>query len=159
MDYLHITHTDKTVYPDIKELAIRWDPEYVIDSLPPWVYKNHAMPQTMNGCMAKISALQHTLTDMDLQIEVRKCEKRLAELNHDHFDEVAFYEKIRKIHKAKQSTLYVISALKYWQNLNRETYKLKEEFENFKKHKYGQLLTLLAEDPPDFSDKVLDLLD
>ena len=88
---------------------------------------------------------------MDLQIEVKRCEKQLAELKDDSFDEVDFYERIRKIYKAKQSTLYVISALKYWKHLNTET-------TNNERNKFRTLVELLIEDPPNFVDQARDLL-
>lgn len=148
MDYS--TEFKGTRFTEIPTLVINWDPEFVIENLPPWVYKNHRMPRSISECSAKISALEHTLIDMDLQIEVKQCEKRIAELNHDHFDEVGFQEKLRKIIKAKQSTLYVISALKYWYNLNKESDQLKTKFDT--------LLNLLIEEPVNFVDQVKDLL-
>jgi hypothetical protein len=99
-------------------LFVKWDSAYLIENIPPWVYKNYPMPQGMNECNARLSSLDHTLADMDLQIEVKKCEKKIAELTDESFNETEFYERIRKIYRAKQSTLYVISALKYWKHLS-----------------------------------------
>ena len=138
-----------TSFREIPTLLVKWDSEFVIENLPPWVYKNHPMPTSMNECNAKLSSLQHTLSDMDLQIEVKRCEKKIAELTDESFDEIDFYERIRKIHKAKQSTLYVISALKYWKHLN-------SVIES--KNQFRTLVELLIEDPPNFVDQARDLL-
>jgi len=148
MDYS--TEFKGTRFTEIPTVVINWDPEFVIENLPPWVYKNHPMPRSISECNAKISALEHTLTDMDLQIEVKQCEKKIAALNCERFDEIGFHEKLRKIIKAKQSTLYVISALKYWYNLNKESDKLQPKFD--------ALLNLLIEEPVNFVDQVKDLL-
>tara|TARA_R100000995_G_C3463938_1_gene114632 strand:+ start:637 stop:1080 length:444 start_codon:yes stop_codon:yes gene_type:complete len=142
-----------TSFREVPTLVVKWDSAFVIENLPPWVYKNHPMPASMNECNAKLSSLQHTLSDMDLQIEVKRCEKRIAELTDESFDEIDFYERIRKIHKAKQSTLYVISALKYWKHLNTDTVFTESD------DKFTTLVELLIEDPPNFVDQARDLLD
>ncbi len=139
-------------WKEVPTLYVKWNSAYVIENIPPWVYKNHPMPQTINECDAKLSSLDHTLADMDLQIEVKKCEKKIAELTDEPFDEIEFYERIRKIYRAKQSTLYVISALKYWKHFNENT-----EFAA-PHDKFSALVELLIKDPPDFVDQARDLL-
>lgn len=141
-----------TSFREAPTLVIKWDSAFVIENLPPWVYKNNLMPLSMNECNAKLSSLDHTLSDMDLQIEVKRCEKKIAELTDESFDEVDFYERLRKIHKAKQSTLYVISALKYWKHLNTDTVFAESD------DKFSTLVELLIEDPPNFVDQARDLL-
>lgn len=141
-----------TSFREVPTLVIKWDSDFVIENLPPWVYKNNPMPLSMNECNAKLSSLDHTLSDMDLQIEVKRCEKKIAELTDESFDEVDFYERLRKIHKAKQSTLYVISALKYWKHLNTDTVFAESD------DKFSTLVELLIEDPPNFVDQARDLL-
>ena len=150
MDYSTKNPVSEVKFEEIQTLCLSWDPEYVIENLPPWVYKNHPMPRSVNECIAKITALEHTLMDMDLQIEVKNCEKRIAQLANNYFDDIAHEEKVRKIYKAKQSTLYVISALKYWHSLNHEPPQLRD--------KLNALVELLAEDPVDFVDRVKELL-
>ena len=141
-----------TSFRETPTVVIKWDSAFVIENLPPWVYKNNHMPLSMNECNAKLSSLDHTLSDMDLQIEVKRCEKRIAELTDESFDEVDFYERLRKIHKAKQSTLYVISALKYWKHLNTATVVAGSD------DKFTTLVELLIEDPPNFVDQARNLL-
>jgi len=59
-----------------------WDRKYIIDNLPPWVYTKHEQPRSVAEAKAKISALEHTLKDMDLQIEVRDIEVKIGESRH-----------------------------------------------------------------------------
>jgi hypothetical protein len=126
-----------------------WDKKYVIDNLPPWVYAKHDQPKSVAEAKAKISALEHTLLDMDLQIEVRDIEVKIGESRHaTPFD----HEKWRaKILRAKQSSLYVLNAFRYWLILNTQ--------DNHSDSKFNRLVELLIEDPVDFVEKAKTLLD
>ena len=135
----------------VNQYVAKWDTEFVIENLPPWVYKNNPVPQSVSEAKARISSLYHTIEDMDIQIQIRESEKRTALVSdNSQFDEETHEYKFRKILKAKQSTLYVISALKYWLLLNEE--------ENISKTKFKTLVELLIDEPVDFVDQVKDLL-
>jgi len=49
-----------------------WDKEFVIDNLPPWIYSDNDQPRSLTEAKAKISALEYTIADIDLQIEIRE---------------------------------------------------------------------------------------
>jgi hypothetical protein len=126
-----------------------WDKKYIIDNLPPWVYAKHEQPRSVAEAKAKISALEHTLKDMDLQVEVRDIEVKIGESRHASSFE---HEKWRsKILRAKQSSLYVLNAYKYWLILNTE--------DQYSNKKFCDLVELLIEDPTDFVQKAKKLLD
>ena len=126
-----------------------WDRKYIIDNLPPWVYTKHEQPRSVAEAKAKISALEHTLKDMDLQIEVRDIEVKIGESRHATSFE---HDKWKaKILRAKQSSLYVLNAYKYWLILNTE--------DHYSNKKFCDLVELLIEDPTDFVQKAKKLLD
>ena len=126
-----------------------WDKKYIIDNLPPWVYAKHEQPRSVAEAKAKISALEHTLKDMDLQVEVRDIEVKIGESRHASSFE---HEKWRsKILRAKQSSLYVLNAYKYWLILN-----IEDQYSN---KKFCDLVELLIEDPTDFVQKAKKLID
>jgi hypothetical protein len=126
-----------------------WDKKYIIDNLPPWVYAKHEQPRSVAEAKAKISALEHTLKDMDLQVEVRDIEVKIGESRHASSFE---HEKWRsKILRAKQSSLYVLNAYKYWLILNTE--------DQYSNKKFCDLVELLIEDPTDFVQKAKKLID
>ena len=125
-----------------------WDQKYVIDNLPPWVYSKHDQPTSIAEAKAKISALEHTLQDMDLQIEVRDIEVKIGESRHATSFE---HDKWKaKILRAKQSSLYVLNAYRYWLILNTD--------ETASSNKFNELVELLIEDPTDFVTRAKKLL-
>ena len=140
----------KLDFSAIETVQISWDSKFVIDSLPPWVYKNHPMPRSVAEAEGKISSLEHTIQDMDIQIEIRESHKQIDILNRE-YDELAWQKKYRQILKAKQSTLYVISALKYWVILNNEETNVPED-------RFNDLVRILIEEPADYVDQLRDLL-
>jgi hypothetical protein len=126
-----------------------WDAQYVIDTLPEWVYQNNKEPDSIKECKALISKAGHTLRDIDLQIQIRN-----AELETETRDLL----NIRKFHtwrcqalKAKQSQNYILNAYNYWLALNKtEPLDVSE--------KLDKLIVLLAEDPDDFLLRVKALI-
>lgn len=125
-----------------------WDKKYIIDNLPPWVYAKHEQPRSVAEAKAKISALEHTLKDMDLQIEVRDIEVKIGESRHATSFE---HDKWKaKILRAKQSSLYVLNAYRYWLILNTD--------ETASSNKFNELVELLIEDPTDFVTRAKKLL-
>ena len=143
--------TQSTTFTDNSESyhsECAWDKKYVIDNLPPWVYAKHDQPASIAEAKAKISALEHTLADMDLQIEVRDIEVKIGESRHaTSFDHDKWKAKILR---AKQSSLYVLNAYRYWLILNTE-YASSEG-------KFKELVELLIEDPADFVNRAKLLL-
>jgi len=126
-----------------------WDSEYVIENLPFWIYENHEQPTSIQDCRARISSLEFTLRDIDLQLEVRELELRTGNSRHNStFD----FEKWRiGALKAKQTHLYVLNALTYWLIKNQP-----EELSLDKRVK--RLIKLLIQDPKDFVEQAEALL-
>ncbi len=60
-----------------------WGAEYVIDNLPPWIYSDNVPPASVQECKAKVSALEYTIKDIELQIEIRElnCIRATAGIN------------------------------------------------------------------------------
>jgi len=114
-----------------------------------WIYENHEQPTSIRDCRARISALEFTLKDIDLQLEVRELELRTGNSRHNStFD----FEKWRiGALKAKQTHLYVLNALTYWLIKNQP-----EELSLDKRVK--RLIKLLIEDPKDFVEQAEALL-
>lgn len=147
-DFVH-TYTNEKLQHRPEPL---WDQKFIIDNLPPWIYERYEQPSTVSEAKAKISSLEHTIRDMDLQMEIRECDKSIAQQTYgSSFDVITWENKTRKILKAKQSTLYVLNAFKY--------FVLMSESDPLLTDRFNKLVNLLAEDPVDFTQRVKELLD
>jgi len=127
-----------------------WDDEQRIPNLPPWIYTDNEPPSSVQDCKAKISALTHTIQDIDLQIQIRELELHAGNSRHNSsFD----YEKWKiQALKAKQTHFYLLNAYNYWL-IKHTPEKLDTD------QKLRKLIELLAEDPADFVTQIESLLD
>jgi|APGre2960657373_1045057.scaffolds.fasta_scaffold03926_8 hypothetical protein len=127
-----------------------WEEENRILNLPPWIYTDNEPPLSVKDCKAKISALNYTIQDIDLQIQIRELELHAGSSRHNNsFD----YEKWKiQALKAKQTHYYLLNAYNYW--LIKHTPEKLDIDEKFRK-----LITLLADEPSDFVKQIESLLD
>ena len=104
----------------------------------------------MTEAKAKISALEYTIADIDLQIEIRELELRTGKSRHQSsFD----YEKWRgQALRAKQTHLYLMNAYKYWLIKNTPDDHLDVSA------RLSKLVQLLIDDPNDFIEQARTLL-
>ena len=118
-----------------------WDAEYVIENLPPWIYNDNQSPTSTQECRAKVSALEYTIKDIELQIEIRELELHTGNSRHQSsFD----YEKWKvQALRAKQTHFYLLNAYKYWLIKNTP-----EQVDT--DQKLCKLIKLLIEDSDDF---------
>ncbi len=126
-----------------------WGAEYVIDNLPPWIYSDNVPPASVQECKAKVSALEYTIKDIELQIEIRELELHTGNSRHQSsFD----YEKWKvQALRAKQTHYYLLNAYKYWL--------IKNTPENVDTdQKLCKLIELLIEEPDDFETQAAHLL-
>jgi len=128
-----------------------WDDQYVIDNLPTWIYTDNKQPTGLYKCRAKISSIEYTIKDIDLQIEVRELELKTGSSRHTNsFD----YEKWKaQALRAKQTHMYLLNAYKYWFILNERS--VNEEKLNYK---LTSLIRLLMDEPEDFVTQLENLL-
>lgn len=126
-----------------------WDEEFKIDNLPTWIYTDNKPPRDFNDCEAKISSLEYTIKDIELQIEIRELELKTGSSRHSSaFD----YEKWKVgALKAKQTHYYLLNAYTYWLIKNQ-----RNELDT--PGKLDKLIQLLIEDPTDFETKAQALL-
>ncbi len=120
-----------------------WDKKYIIENLPNWIYTDSPQPKDISDCEARISSIEYTLIDIDLQIEIRELELKTGSSRHTSNFE---YEKWKgQALRAKQTHLYMLNAYKYWLILNkRETSAVNLN------EKLNKVITLLIEDPDTF---------
>ncbi len=120
-----------------------WDQKYIIENLPNWIYTDSPQPKDIPDCEARISSIEYTLIDIDLQIEIRELELKTGSSRHTSNFE---YEKWKgQALRAKQTHLYMLNAYKYWLILNKReisTVNLNE--------KLNKVITLLIEDSDTF---------
>ena len=126
-----------------------WDEEFKIDNLPTWIYTDNQPPKDIRDCEAKISSLEYTIRDIELQIEIRELELKTGSSRHSSaFD----YEKWKVgALKAKQTHYYLLNAYTYWLIKNERS-----ALDN--PGKLDKLIELLIEDPSDFETKAKALL-
>jgi hypothetical protein len=126
-----------------------WDARYVIDNLPPWIYSDNVPPASVQECEAKISALEYTIKDIELQIDIRELELHTGNSRHQSsFD----YEKWKvQALRAKQTHYYLLNAYKYWLIKNTP-----EKVDT--DQKLCKLIELLIEEPDDFETQAAHLL-
>lgn len=124
-----------------------WDTKYIIENLPNWIYTDSPQPKDVADCEARISSIEYTLIDIDLQIEIRELELKTGNSRHTSNFE---YDKWKvQALRAKQTHLYMLNAYKYWLILNkRDTSPVNLN------EKLNKVINLLIDDPDTF---VLDL--
>jgi|TARA_R100001509_G_scaffold25660_1_gene13472 hypothetical protein len=127
-----------------------WPEKYIIDNLPPWIYSDNKPPASKAECAAKISSIEYTIADIDIQMDIRQSEMSIGKSRYDNTYD---FEKWRLgALKAKQSQYYLLNAYRYWQVLNDDQY-------NEEDTKLNKLIKLLIEDPKDFVQLAERLLD
>jgi hypothetical protein len=128
-----------------------WEERYVIDNLPTWIYTDNKQPTALDECRARISSIEYTIKDIELQIEIRELELKTGSSRHSNsFD----YEKWKgQALRAKQTHMYLLNAYKYWLILNeREVNTSKIDY------KLTNLIRLLIDEPQDFATQLENLL-
>lgn len=127
-----------------------WEDEYKIENLPAWIYTDNQPPKNAQDCEAKLSSLNYTIRDIELQIEIRELELKTGYSRHGNAFDFERW-KVGAL-KAKQTHLYLLNAYSYWLIKNtRQTLDSPS--------KLDKLITLLIEDPKDFVQKAAALLD
>ena len=127
-----------------------WADKYIIGNLPPWIYSDNHPPTDIRDCEAKISAIEYTIIDIDLQVDIRQSE---CAMGSSRYKSSYDFEKWKcQALKAKQSQYYLLNAHKYWLILN-ATQPLDVP------RKLDKLIELLVEDSPDFHQQAQALLD
>lgn len=127
-----------------------WDDEFIIENLPGWIYTDNQPPKDLQDCEAKISSLNYTIRDIELQIEIRELEMKTGSSRHNNaFDHERW--KVGAL-KAKQTHLYLLNAFSYWMIKNSP-----RTLDTAAK--LDKLIALLIEDPKDFVQKATMLLD
>lgn len=128
-----------------------WAKEYIIENLPSWIYSDNPEPNSVAECKAKISAIEYTIKDIEIQIEVRELELQTGNSRHaSNFD----FQKWRaQALRAKQTHMYLLNAHKYWFLLNE-----RQQNGADVSHKLDKLIKLLIEDPSDIFQKFEELL-
>ena len=134
---------------DLKRPCL-WEEEYKIDNLPIWIYTDNQPPNSIQECEAKLSSLNYTIRDIELQIEIRELELKTGSSRHGNAFDFERW-KVGAL-KAKQTHLYLLNAYTYW--LIKNTRKALDS-----PSKLDKLIALLIEDPADFETKASALLD
>lgn len=130
---------------------ILWDDKYVIENLPNWIYTDSPQPRDIAECEAKISSIEYTLRDIDLQIEIRELELKTGSSRHTSNFE---YEKWKvQALRAKQTHLYLLNAYKYWLIFNN-----RENNETNLNEKLNKVINILIEDSDTFAVDLKELL-
>lgn len=128
-----------------------WNEKYVIENLPTWLYSDNNEPNSVTECKAKVSSLQYTLQDIELQIEIRELELKTGSSRHNSSFE---FEKWKaQALRAKQTHLYLLNAYSYWLILNEKEAAALPMNEVLQK-----LIKLLIDEPTDFTAQLEDLL-
>ena len=126
-----------------------WEDAYKIENLPAWIYTDNQPPKDTQECEAKLSSLNYTVRDIELQIEIRELELKTGYSRHGNAFDFERW-KVGAL-KAKQTHLYLLNAYTYW--LIKNTPKVLDT-----PSKLAKLITLLIEDPSDFEQKAKALL-
>ena len=136
-------------YPESKPCL--WNEKYVIENLPAWLYTDNEEPSSVIQCRAKISALQYTVQDIDLQVEIRELELKTG--NGRHVSAFDFEKWKVQALRAKQTHIYLLNAYSYWLLLNEKNTCIPSISEVLQK-----LIKLLIEEPVDFTSQLEKLL-
>jgi hypothetical protein len=130
-----------TLTPPVKPII--WDSKYIIENLPNWIYTDSPQPKDIADCKARISSIEYTLMDIDLQIEIRELELKTGSSRHT--SNFAYEKWKAQALRAKQTHLYMLNAYKYWLILNKRDISPVNLNE-----KLNKVITLLIEDPDTF---------
>jgi hypothetical protein len=131
------------------DLNPKWNRDYIIESLPTWVYEQNEEPNSINECRAKISSLKYTIEDIDLQIQIRELEVLNGNSKHSNSYDTQKWK--AGALKAKQSYLHLLNAYTYWLLIN-------DKNNSELKDKLKQLINLLIIDPCDIEQQLEKLL-
>jgi hypothetical protein len=137
----------------IKQADPLWDAVYIIGNLPSWVYTEHKPPQSLAECRATLAALENTIKDIDLQVEIRGIE---TETSLDANAQANYLKWKVQALRAKQTHMYLHSAYTYWLTLN-DPNKNKESDTSScveLQAKFKKLVELLAADPADIYNQL-----
>ena len=130
---------------------ILWDENYVIENLPSWIYTDSPQPKDVAECEAKISSIEYTLRDIDMQIEIRELELKTGSSRHNSNFE---YEKWKvQALRAKQTHLYLLNAYKFWLIFNS-----RENNKSDLGNKLNKVINILIEDSDTFAADLKQLL-
>jgi len=130
---------------------VLWDEKYIIENLPSWIYTDSPQPKDVTECEAKISSIEYTLRDIDMQIEIRELELKTGSSRHTSNFE---YEKWKvQALRAKQTHLYLLNAYKYWLILNN-----READNSNVNDKLNKVINILIEDCDTFIEDLEKLL-
>ena len=132
-----------------KSSVTQWDKEFVLASLPPWIYTENEQPKDVADCQAKLSNIRHILQDIDLQISIKDTQ---LQLRQGEVTTVTEYNQwLLKILKAKQSYNYLLNAYNNWLILNSpEALDLTNRFDT--------LVEILIEEPDNYLTELKRLL-
>ena len=149
-----ISHS--VVTPTVPKEII-WDKKFILENLPQWIYTDNPEPKSLTEGYAKLSSLQYTISDIELQIEIREYERETGNSRHGDINDFARW-KLQAL-RAKQTHLYLTNAYKYWVIMNE-----KERLDTVDHHnknpnaKLDKVIELLIRDPSDFVDQLQQLL-
>ena len=128
-----------------------WSEKHVIENLPAWIYADNQEPVSIAECKAKISAVEYTIKDIELQMEVRELELQTG--NSRHASSFDFQKWRAQALRAKQTHMYLLNAYKYLLLLNEH-----KEYKNNASEKLTKVIELLIEEPVDFVSQLKALL-
>lgn len=125
-----------------------WRSEFVVDNLPSWIYSDNDEPRSEAECKAKISSLEYTIKDIELQIEIRELELKTGTSRHGNSYDFEKW-KVQAL-RAKQTHTYLLNAYTYWLLSNQRN--------DTEKSKLNAVIQLLIEEPSDFVAQLEKLL-
>jgi hypothetical protein len=127
-----------------------WDQKFIIDNLPSWIYSDNHQPESIEECKAKISAIEYTIRDIDLQIEIRELELKTGSSRHSSSFEFDRWK--AQALRAKQTHMYLLNAYTYWLLLS------ERQSNSMPDKKLNDLINILIEDPVDIVAQLEELL-
>lgn len=130
-----------------------WSKDYIIENLPSWIYSDNPEPKSISECKAKISAIEYTLKDIDLQIQVRELELKTGSSRHSTSFEFDRWK--TQALRAKQTHTYLLNAYTYWLLLNEKEENSKEQSVNAR---LNRVIEILVDEPEDFVPQMLKLI-
>lgn len=130
-----------------------WSKDYIIENLPSWIYSDNPEPKSISECKAKISAIEYTLKDIDLQIQVRELELKTGSSRHSTSFEFDRWK--TQALRAKQTHTYLLNAYTYWLLLNEKEENSKEQSVNAR---LNRVIEILVDEPEDFVTQMLKLI-
>lgn len=125
-----------------------WRSEFVVENLPSWIYSDNDEPRSEAECKAKISSLEYTIKDIELQIEIRELELKTGTSRHGTSYDFEKW-KVQAL-RAKQTHTYLLNAYTYWL--------LSNQRQDSEKSKLDSVIRLLIDEPSDFVAQLEKLL-